>query len=160
LDPGQVSNELTNRTGQTQATSPESVLKVAFGNSNQTNVPYIKQQTTNGGIAKDIFIETYVPNRTAQISLANHTTIKAVIPGDPGITAGRTINFDLLTLKPGTNKDLDKFYSGKYLVSAVRHIISSSGYYQTVLELSRDSSKTEYPSIDSNSSVWKKAISS
>ena len=161
LNSGSVSNELTNRTGLTQATSPESVLKVAFGNSNQTKVPYIKQQTVKGGIAKDIFIEDYVPNRTAQISLANHTTIKATIPGDPGITAGRTINFNLLTLKPDSQKrDLDKFYSGKYLVSAVRHIISSSGYYQTVLELTRDSSKTEYPAIDSNSTEWKKAINS
>lgn len=156
LNKGAVSNELTNRTGLTQSTSPEGVLKLAFGNSNQQDVAWVKQQ---GGTAKDIFIETYVPNRTAQISLANYTTIKAVVPGDPGITAGRTIKFDLLTLKPDLNiRELDAFYSGKYLVSAVRHIISSSGSYQTILELTKDSSSTRYPTIDNNSTTWKEAV--
>lgn len=156
LNKGDVTNELKNRTGKTQSQSAEGVLKLAFGNSNQTSVPYIKQQ---GGVAKDIFIEDYVPNRTAQISLANYTTLKAVIPGDPGITAGRTINFDLLTLKPDLNvREKNKFYSGKYLVSAVRHSISSSGSYQTILELTKDSSPTNYPDIDGNNPVMKATV--
>jgi hypothetical protein len=158
LDKNEVSPELTNRLGKTQSKSPEGVLKLAFGNSAQQDVAYVKQQ---GGVAKDINIETYVPNRTAQISLANYTTIKAVIPGDPGITAGKTIKFTLLTLKPDLNKkDEDKHYSGKYLVSAVRHILSSDGSYQTVLELSKDSSVTKYPSINSSNPAWKKAVKS
>ena len=156
LNKGGVAGELTNRTGQNQSQAAEGVLKLAFGNSNQQNTPYVKQQ---GGVAKDIFIEDYVTNRTAQISLANYTTIKAVIPGDPGITAGRTINFDLLTLKPDLNiRDKNKFYSGKYLVSAVRHSISSSGSYQTILELTKDSSPTDYPNIDGSNPVMKETI--
>jgi hypothetical protein len=155
LNKGDVAGELKNRTGKTQSQSAEGVLKLAFGNSNQTKVPYIKQQ---GGVAKDIFIENYVPNRTAQISLANYTTLKAVIPGDPGITAGRTINFDLLTLKPDLNvREKNKFYSGKYLVSAVRHSIASAGSYQTILELTKDSSPTSYPDVDSNNPAIKAA---
>ena len=156
LNKGDVANELTNRTGQTQSQSSEGVLKLAFGNSNQSKVSYIKQQ---GGVAKDIFIEDFVPNRTAQISLANYTTLKAVIPGDPGITAGRTINFDLLTLKPDLNiREKNKFYSGKYLVSAVRHSISSGGAYQTILELTKDSSPTSYPNISNNNPVIKATV--
>ena len=156
LNKGDVASELTNRTGKTQSQSSEGVLKLAFGNSNQSKVPYIKQQ---GGVAKDIFIENYVPNRTAQISLANYTTLKAVIPGDPGITAGRTINFDLLTLKPDLNiREKNKFLSGKYLVSAVRHAISSGGSYQTILELTKDSSPTNYPDIDSSNPVMKATV--
>jgi hypothetical protein len=158
LDKNAVSPELTNRLGKTQSKSPEGVLKLASGNSAQQDVPYVKQQ---GGVAKDINISTYVPNRTAQISLANYTTIKAVIPGDPGITAGRTIKFTILSLRPDLNKkDEDKYYSGKYLVSAVRHVISSGGAYQTVLELSKDSSVTKYPSINSSNPAWKKAVKS
>ena len=66
--------------------------------------------------------------------------MKLTIPGDPGITAGRTIQFDLMTIKPTSqNRDLDKFYSGKYLVTAVRHIIQN-GVYQTVLEIIKESS--------------------
>ena len=156
LDKNAVSPELTNRLGKTQSTSPEGVLKLSFANSAQQDVAYVKQQ---GGIAKDINVATYIPNRTAQISLANYTTIKAVIPGDPGITAGRTIKFTLLSLRPDLNKkDEDKYYSGKYLVSAVRHVISSEGAYQTILELSKDSSVTKYPSINSSNPVWKKTV--
>lgn len=156
LNKGSPSTDSTNRLGKTENTSYEGTLKLAFGNSNQQNVPYVKQQ---GGVAKDIFIESYVPNRTAQISLANYTTVKAVIPGDPGITAGKTIQFNLLSLKPSSSKrELDRFYSGKYLVTAVRHVIASSGAYQTVLELCKDSSPTTYENINSNSTEWKEAV--
>jgi hypothetical protein len=147
---------LKNRLGQKENESYEGVLKVSFGNSNQKQVPYIKEK--EDGVAQDIFVETYIPNRTAQISLANFTIVKATIPGDPGITAGRTINFNLLSLKPGTERELDKFYSGKYLVTAVRHIIQSQGVYQTVLEIAKDSTPTAYSAINNDSSSWKAAI--
>lgn len=149
-------NSSKNRLGKTTFNSYESVVKLASGNSDQQSVPYIKQQ---GGVAKDIFIETYVPNRTAQISLANYTTIKASVPGNPGIFAGSIIQFNLLTLKPSLNKkELDAHYSGKYLVSAVRHILDTGGTYQTILELSKDSSPKSYPNVDDNSITQKEII--
>lgn len=157
LNSGSVTNNMKNRLGKTQTESYEGVLKVFLGNSNQQKVPYIKEK--EGGVAKDIFIETYVPNRTAQISLANYTTLKIAIPGDPGITAGRTINFNLMTLKPSNdNKNMDKLYSGKYLVTAVRHIIEPQGQYQTILELAKDSSPTTPQSINTSSADWNNEI--
>ena len=99
-----------------------------------------------------------MPTRTAAISLANYTSIKLSIPGDPGITAGRTINFDLYSLKPTTNlKELDKFYSGKYLVTAVRHIIQPTRY-QTILEIAKDSSPNSYTQTNNNDPVMKAAV--
>jgi hypothetical protein len=157
LNSGKLQDDLQNRLGKKSNENYEGVLKVVFGNSNQKQVPYIKEK--EAGVAQDIFVETYVPNRTAQISLANYTTIKVVIPGDPGITAGRTINFNLLTLKPtNSEKELDKFYSGKYLITAARHIIESQGKYTTVLEISKDSTPTAYPNIKNDSSEWKAAV--
>jgi hypothetical protein len=159
LNKGGVPDTLKNRLGNTENQEYDGVLKVLIGNSNQQNVPYIKDK--EAGVAKDIYAETYVPNRTAQISLANYTTIKASIPGDPGITAGRTVDFNLLTLKPTSNtKDLDKFYSGKYLVTAVRHIIQPQGIYQTILELAKDSSPTAYSKVNNDSAAQKQAIDS
>jgi len=65
----------------------------------------------------------------------------------------------LPSLKPSnTTKDLDKFYSGKYLVTAVRHIIESGGTYQTILELAKDSTPTNYMNINNDSSVWTNAV--
>jgi hypothetical protein len=156
LNSGGIQDTLKNRLGKKSNENYEGVFNVAFGNSDQYKVPYIKQQV--GSVAKDIFVENFVPNRIAQISLANYTTIKAVIPGDPGITAGRTINFNLLSLKPGKEKELDKFYSGKYLITAVRHIIESQGKYTTVLEIAKDSTPTAYSNINNDSSEWKEAV--
>jgi hypothetical protein len=155
LNKGGVQDTLQNRLGKKENEASEGVLKVAIGNAGQRNVPYIK--SAEGGVAQDIFLETYVPNRTAQISLANFTTIKATIPGDPGLTAGRTIQFDLLTLKPGKEKDKDKLYSGKYLVTAVRHIIQQ-GAYQTVIEICKDSTPTVLPQINNNTTEWKETV--
>ena len=156
LNPEGVLNDLQNRLGKNISQAFDGVLKVVTGNSNQTNIPYIKSK--EGSTAKDISIETFVPLRTAAISLANYTSIKMSIPGDPGITAGRTINFDLYSLKPTDNlKELDKFYSGKYLVTAVRHIIQPMKY-QTILEIAKDSSKTAYTQTDNTSPSTKEAV--
>lgn len=156
LNPEGVLDDLQNRLGKNISQAFDGVLKVATGNSNQGSIPYIKQK--EGGIAKDISIETFVPLRTAAISLANYTSIKMSIPGDPGITAGRTINFNLHSLNPIDNiKKLDKFYSGKYLVTAVRHIIQPNRY-QTILEIAKDSSKKSYTQTDNTSPTTKEAV--
>lgn len=156
LNSGSVSNELRNRLGFTQSSSPDANFKVATGNSMQPRSPYIKQ--VPDAIAQNIAIETYVPNRTAQISLANYTVMKMTIPGDPGISVGRTVNINLFTLKPTTkSKGLDEFYSGKYLVTAVRHIIQPN-VYQTVVEVAKDSSAKNYSSINNFSNEWEKAV--
>lgn len=144
-----VSADMTNRLGKTQSTSPESVVKVVIGNSDQYRVPYIKENT--GSVTNDIFIENFVPNRTAQIALANYTVLKIVVPGDPGLTAGSTIEFNIYSLQiNGDNRELDKFYSGKYLINAVRHILQAQGIYQTVLEISKESysNPVQTPSSD------------
>jgi hypothetical protein len=156
LNKGAVSNEMRNRLGLTQSTSPDSSFKVFTGNAMQSKAAYIKQ--VPNAVAKNVAVETYVPNRTAQISLANYTVMKMTIPGDPGISVGRTINVNLLTLKPSaTSKGLDEFYSGKYLVTAVRHIIQPT-VYQTVVEIAKDSSVKNYNAVNNSDLKLQKAI--
>jgi len=118
--------------------SPKSVIKISPFNSGQQNKEYIPV----GSVSPDIRSETTIPNRTAQIALSNYTVLKIRIPGDPNISIGKVINFNLLTfLRNDTNSqdNLDKFYSGKYIVTAVRHIIQSQGVFQTVLEIAKES---------------------
>lgn len=148
---------LKNRLGKTQNQNYDASLKVVTSNAFEVEAPYIKELP--GSVAKNIGIENYVPLRTAQISLANYTLIKIVLPGDPGITAGRTINFNLPTTKPTRDpRELDRFYSGKYLVTAVRHLLQSNGVYQTVLEIAKDSTSVSYGSINNTSSDWNKVV--
>jgi hypothetical protein len=54
----------------------------------------------------------------------------------------------MFSLTGGQSKDKDKFYSGKYLVTAVRHILQSQGVYQTVVEIAKDSSLRSYQSVN------------
>ena len=75
--------------------------------------------------------------------------MKAIIPGDSTITAGRTVNILLYSLQFGGDAEnatraLDTYFSGIYLVTAVRHIIQTQGMYQTVLELAKESLKSSY----------------
>jgi len=157
LNPKAPTNYSTNRLGVAQNKNYLGTLKVATSNKDELQVPYISARP--GSVAKDIFIETYVPLRTAQISLANYTKIKLTIPGDPGITVGRVITFNISSLDPlNSNPQKDKFYSGNYLVTAVRHIFTTSELV-TMLEIAKDSSQTQYQSINTTTD-WTEAITS
>lgn len=138
--------DTTNRLGKTPNGSPESVVKVVIGNASQYQVGYIGEKP--GSVANDIYIENFVPNRTAQIALANYTVVKIAVPGDPNLVAGMTIDFNIYSFgMNGEVRELDKYYSGKYLVNAVRHVLQSQGVYQTVMEISKESYDTKLQSV-------------
>jgi hypothetical protein len=122
-----------------------------FSNYNQTDSALIKSKP--GSVGHDIFAETYIPWRTAQLPLANYTRIKISVPGDTALTVGRVITFNLLSKDP-VKKEPDAFYSGNYLITAVRHLLTVHTY-RTILELAKGSSVTQYASVDNNSSIWK-----
>jgi hypothetical protein len=146
----------TNRLGKTQNQTPEGKLKLQFSNSEMKKKDYVA--SGQGSIAQDIFVENFVPNRTAQLSLAGFTKVKIRIPGDSLISVGKTINFNLFSLSnKESDKELDKYYSGKYLVTAVRHIIQSTGVFQTILEISRESPAESFNSVNTSSLNIKEA---
>ena len=136
-----------NRLGKTQNEAYTGTLKLAVGNSEQKKKDYVKDGL--GSLANDIYLETFIPNRTSQLSLATYTRIKIRIPGDASITVGKTINFNLMSLMANdqSEKGFDKYYSGKYLVTAVRHIIQSEGAFQTILEIAKEKPATSYQSM-------------
>lgn len=139
-----------NRFGLKATQNPQSVVKVVVGNAEQYRVPYIKDRPDS--VVNDIGVENYIPNRTAQLSLANFTVLKVVVPGDPAITVGMTVNFYIYNLaSSGNTRELDPYYSGKYLVNAVRHVLQSQGAYQTVMELAKESYQTKLNSGSSAS---------
>ena len=151
-----ITNNHKNRKKDGLNQTPEAVTKLVFSNFNQKEVPYVN--ASKSGTANDIFAETYIPYRTAQLALANYTRIRISVPGDPLLTVGMVIGFDLLSINPDVNKkEPDKFYSGNYLITAVRHMITMYEY-KTVLEISKDSSITPYFGIDNNSTMWKNMV--
>lgn len=149
-----ITNNYTNRFGDGLNQTPEAAYKLVFSNYNQTDATLIKNNPS--AVGHDIFAETYIPYRTAQLPLLNYTRIKISVPGDTGITVGRVITFNLLSKDP-VKKEPDGFYSGNYLVTAVRHLLTVHSY-RTVLELAKDSTVNQYSSVDNNSTIWKNTV--
>jgi hypothetical protein len=151
-----VVNNTKNRFGHALYETPQAVVKLATTNKGQKDVGYLAKKP--GSASKDIFIENYVPNRTSQLMIANYNKLKLSIDGDPSVSVGRVIKFNLLSMDPSNNaKTYEKFYSGNYLVSEVKHTVNLGGY-KTVLEIIKDSVANEYASPDDGSSLWQNTV--
>jgi hypothetical protein len=149
-----ITNNFKNRMGDGLNATPEAVTKLVFSNFDQQDSSYVKAKPNS--IGHDIFAETYIPYRTAQLQLTNYARVKISVPGDPLLSAGMVIGFDLLSLNPNEKK-ANEFYSGNYLISAVRHMITPSEY-KTVLEITKESTRVQYSGVDNNSTIWKNTV--
>jgi hypothetical protein len=155
LNPWPIIDNYKNRFGHQLYETPEASLKLSFSNPNQNDSTLIASNP--GSVAHDIFAETYIPHRTSQLSLANYTRVKISVPGDTALTAGVVVNFNLTSKNPDpAQKDLDEYYSGNYLVTAVRHLLTPF-QYRTVLELCKQSTLRPYASIN-NTPGWAQVV--
>ena len=91
--------------------------------------------------AKDDNLEKTIPYRYAQLALIGHNRLKLLIPGDPYISVGKIIYVHM----PQTAKDAkgekiyDRFLSGYYLITALRHKLDQENNFETLLEVMKDS---------------------
>jgi len=150
-----LANQFQNRFGHQVNQPSRGVQKLVFSNFSQKTSQYVDAIDTSS-VANDIYAETYIPYRTAQLSLVNAIRLKISVPGDTTLRVGTTIMFSLNSLNP-TQKELDKFYSGKYLITAVRHLINTSEY-RTILEISKESVSADYANPDNSASIWKNTV--
>ena len=136
-------------------TTPTAVLKTVTTNTGQTlKNSYIKSHYPG---TKDINIEIRVPLRTAQFAHINAIKYKASIPGDPKMTVGNIVEFKIPDMRTNDNggRDEDKYYTGKYLVTAVRHKIDQENKFVTLMELSKESLPNAYDAVDNSLQEWK-----
>lgn len=134
--------QLKNRLGKTANESYDSVFKVSVTNSNQKKAIGINDKPWS--VANDVRVENYIPNRTAQLSLSHYSRIKLSVSGDPNLTVGMLLEVFLPSSRgaggSGYNSgQKDPYNSGKYMITAVRHIIDFAGKYETILEVVKDS---------------------
>lgn len=149
-----VINNTQNRRGQDPSQTMESVYRLAFTNFDQWESPRIKALPTSVG--RDIFSETFMSYRSAQLNLINYTRVKISVPGDPGMTVGQVVNFALLSKNPN-NKSADSFYSGQYLATAVKHLLTVKEY-KTVIELAKDSNVSPYNGVNNSNPLWQNTV--
>jgi hypothetical protein len=143
-----------NRFNRTANTTYDSMLKMVTTNTGQTTYnQYIK---TNDPSVRDIEIEKTIPFRAAQLAHINYHRYKLLLSGDPKMTVGSviTVNIPDLAILP-EGKPLDKFYSGKYLVTAVKHSIDVDNRFMTLVEVSKESVPTKYVDFDNTLPGWK-----
>lgn len=77
----------------------------------------------------------YSFQRRSMMQQMNAFTVEITVPGNSDITVGDILLLDTVIYR---TEDRDKYLSGKYLVTAVNHIIALDGY-KTVVTISRDS---------------------
>lgn len=153
--------DLNNRLGKKPYENYNSVLKVVTSNANQKIAKGIAGEK-EWSVANDIYVETYIPNRTAQVALSHYSRIKLSVSGDPNLSVGMTIQI-YLPSNSGSNAgynsgEIDKINSGKYMISAVRHIIDVYNKYETVIEVVKDSYDSTINGGINNFTDLKKAV--
>jgi hypothetical protein len=168
LNDNPVTNNYKNRlNGYISGSPPNTVpglefgaLRLAMGNSGDKKTFGVISREAVDSVANDVMIEKFIPNRVAQLGLANYARIKITIPGDPNLTVGRVVNFSTYSIDPvsftnsGSNstRKPDPFYSGKYLVTSIRHIVKNNSYI-TILEMCKDSVTGNYSGFNSSDPI-------
>lgn len=128
------------RNSKTNTDYKESTIKIYPSTTNLKDSNYIKARIQEIE-QKGNRIETTMPYRYAQLSLCGHNRVKMVIPGDPYISVGKIIFVHFpQTAKDGNGVKLyDRFFTGYYIVSAVRQKLDQENNFETVIEVIKDS---------------------
>ena len=86
---------------------------------------------------------------------------KITVPGNPELYVGMTITFQAFGVSAVTGKSgqriADPQLSGKYLITAARHIITNQSYI-TVFELSKESNLHPYTGVNNSDSTWNSVV--
>lgn len=129
-------------------------LRMVVTNSSEDTITLQDGSTLDDrdAVAKDFFIEKSLPSRVSLLSLNAYTRLKITIPGNSDLTVGDIIQLNFDTIMPLNNpsnpssgsRGQDAYYSGRYIVSAIRHIITP-GSYISVAEVCKDSVAGKLP---------------
>ena len=137
------------------------VLRMMVSNANQQmSMPYVRDNDT-GAVSRDYMIERTIPYRVAQLELSKNTRLKITVPGNSGLFAGMCINIHISSssvLNKDDKRPIDPYLSGKYLVTAVRHIISPASYV-CVAEICKDSGLMNYSGVNNSDPTWNSLVS-
>ena len=114
--------------------------------------PTNKNHDTNFNIARkqpainQNLVESWMLQRASQISQLNYFKLKLVVPGDTLIRVGDIIDFTV-PLATGDSLEIENknpYYSGRYLITAIRHKMNYESY-EMIIEATRDCLSTGLP---------------
>ena len=96
--------------------------------------------------ADNLKAETWILQRNAYMAGLHGFQLRVVIPGNMNLRVGQVVEMNLPAAMVGTQekKPMDELYSGKYILTAIRHKVDRDKYV-CILELSKDSLKKPLP---------------
>jgi hypothetical protein len=138
-----------NSQGDTVNKTPDGYLKLVTGIQKQSRNPYVLSKAVS---IKNTEIEKYIPHRTSEMSLLTSNRIRLIVPGDPLISVGRNIIFNMpsIGLRDNGGKNNDTYLSGKYLITSVRHKADQSGVFLSIIEICKESVPTPLRNYSDN----------
>lgn len=133
-----------NKEGKDSSQAYDSKKTVSIFGTFRKESKYIKKYDPTS-ISKNEAQEDFVLQRKAIISNLMNKRIKLVMPGNFQFTSGFILNVRVpnSAVKDSTDDNDDRSLSGKYLITATRHII---GYekHETILELATTSNELDF----------------
>jgi hypothetical protein len=127
---------------------------VAAGNDNLSVNPlshlkfYPKHKWLYDGTTDNDKSQDFIPKRNAQMQQIEGSKLHFTLPGDSRRRIGEVIKVTIPSFEEKQNPFtdwLDKYMSGKYIITAIRHYLTLSGGYTMRVELSRDSLPVALP---------------
>lgn len=121
--------------------------------TNKNHNTYSQISSKQPGITPNL-VEAWMLQRTSQVNQLNHLKLKLLVPGDTAVTVGDVIEFmvPLSQTHSAQAKNENPYHSGRYLVTAIRHVISNESY-EMIIEATRDCISINYPPVNLNSPV-------
>lgn len=154
LEKGKMPISAANRFGDTVNKTP-GVQKFCATTTGQSENKYIKDRKIT---INETHTEQTVSNRTAQMTLLCANRIKIMVPGDIELAVGKVVEYnmpEIVYTDKTKQKKSDPFYSGKYLITALRHILNQDNQFYTCLELSKESFPSSFNDFDNSDPGWK-----
>ena len=120
-----------------------------FGSKNE-GVLYLQSETAKVHNTHELpQSKDILQKRVSQHLAVNSLAIEITVPGNSEINIGDIVHFSMPKYSKATNNDIkdeDVYLTGRYLISAARHQVSTiSKKHTTVLELIKDSFNVAYP---------------
>ncbi len=108
-----------------------------------TTSPLSKQYQIVRFDGKNDYTERAIQNRISQMQQMENVKISVTLPGDVKRNVGDIITFDLDSIQAGERAE-DRLYSGKYLVTSLRHSIKDDRH-SMIMEVVKDSYFSSLP---------------
>lgn len=113
--------------------------------ANANYVVSVKNNSYYSGSNQDESAKSYLRFRKSQLNQLGNVRIVLNLPGDGSLSVGQCV--DVFITSPKASEDIggypyDHYYSGKFLITCVKHVITAEspgiGVFSTIIEVSKD----------------------